>query len=121
MKKSGKRITDIELQKVMRYLSRQQSGTLNEDELKEIQKQALEDLVKKEALLQESDRLGIEVSDHEIAFELYQIEAFKGPDGKFSEELYEQILKKEGYSQGKFENQQKQPSGIINLGFWTCR
>ena len=105
---NGKRITDIDLQKLMRVYGRQQQGALNDDEVLKMQDNALEELIATKALLQEAERLDVEVSDQEIAFQILQFEGFKGPDGKFSEELYDQILSREGFTQGAYESQIRQ-------------
>ena len=59
--------------------------------------------------------MGIEVSDTEISLQLLEIDAFKGPDGKFDAELYDQILSREAYSKNIFEEQQREGIRIQKL------
>ena len=100
---NGTRITDTQFQRIMRQVDR--SGSMDEADRKRISQQVIDDLIQSEALLQEADRLGIEVSDEEIARQVLQIDDFKDGKGKFSQELYEKGLKRFGMTQGGYESQ----------------
>jgi peptidyl-prolyl cis-trans isomerase D len=102
---NGKRITDTELHRQMRNLTRSQNIGQNEEDLNRLAADVIQQLIQTEVLLQEADRTGIEVSDEEIVRELRKIEAFQTSDGKFSTELYERNLKNIGLTRGRFEDQ----------------
>ena len=111
---NGERITDTQLQRAVRNITRGGAG-LNEDQLQEATQYAIDALVMQELLQQEVNRLGIEVSDEEIARYVLQYDAFKDDSGKFSKKLYERQLKNFGLSSGKFEEQARQQLAIEKL------
>lgn len=112
---NGQRITDTQLQRIMRNVTRGSASAMNEDELDQITRDVIEQLIQTEVLLQEADRLDIEVSDNEIARYVLQIDAFRTESGKFSKELYERNLKRMGLSGGKFEEQIRDQRTIEKL------
>ena len=112
---NGNRITDTELHRQMRNISRSQGATQNEDDLNRLAADVIKQLIQTEVLLQESDRTGIEVSDEEIVRELKKIEAFQTSDGKFSTELYERNLKNIGLTRGRFEDQLRDSIALQKL------
>lgn len=109
-KVNGKRITDLDLQKRMRVVQRQmQSGSLNEDEQEELKNNVLDRLIVEAAVLDKASKMGIEVSDTEINLIVLQNPGFQDAAGDFSEELFEQAVKQEGYgSKAKFEDKLRQ-------------
>ena len=111
----GARITDTQLHRQMRNLTRSTGSTLNEDEMNQLAQEVIQQLIQTEVLLQESARTGIEVSDQEIARYVLQYDAFKTSKGKFSSKLYERSLKRMGLSQGKFEQQIREMITIQKL------
>ncbi|HMV67511.1 MAG TPA: SurA N-terminal domain-containing protein [Myxococcota bacterium] len=79
---------------------------LTEDQRAEMSESVLQDLVRRKAMLQEAARLGIEVSDAEIANLLLDdpsFRAFRDKDGNFNEEYYENILRSNRMSRAAFE------------------
>jgi peptidyl-prolyl cis-trans isomerase D len=112
---NGKRITDTELHRQMRNISRSQGASLNEDDLNRMAADVIQQLIQTEVLLQEAARTGIEVSDEEIVRELKQIEAFQTSDGNFSTELYERSLKNIGLTRGRFEDQLRDSLNLQKL------
>lgn len=52
----------------------------------------LDQLVERSLLDQQTARLGIEVSDDLIRSAIYENPAFKGPDGKFNRQIFDQVL-----------------------------
>ncbi|MEL6344416.1 MAG: SurA N-terminal domain-containing protein [Myxococcota bacterium] len=100
---NGERITDTELRRRLRDVTR--GANMNQDDIQELTPLIIDQLVMTKALLQEADRLGIEVSDEEIAREIRSIEAFQTESGKFSQNLYERNLKRMGMTNGKFVTQ----------------
>ena len=112
---NGNRITDTELHRQMRNISRSQGASQNEDDLNRLAADVIKQLIQTEVLLQESDRTGIEVSDEEIVRELKKIEAFQTSDGTFSTELYERNLKNIGLTRGRFEDQLRDSIALQKL------
>lgn len=103
---NGKRITDTELQRIMRNRVRAMGGnTLDEDQVQALSKQVLEQLILDEALVQEAHRVGLEVSTEEMQRYVLEFDAFKDDEGEFSSELYARSLKRMGLTKGKFEEQ----------------
>jgi parvulin-like peptidyl-prolyl isomerase len=67
---NGKRITDTEFNRRMRQSSRRLGAASSDAELARLQRQIMGALVEETVMLQEANRLGIEVSDREIADQL---------------------------------------------------
>ncbi|MCB9777945.1 MAG: SurA N-terminal domain-containing protein [Alphaproteobacteria bacterium] len=112
---NGQRITDTDLQRVLRQQNRGAGGSLDEDELEALSKQVLENLIQQEALLQEAERVGLEVSTEEMQRYVRDIEAFQTDDGEFSVELYGRNLKRMGLTKGKFEQEIRREMMINKL------
>ncbi len=103
---NGERITDSELQRIMRSKVRDMGGsTLDEDQVQELSRQVLEGLILQRAMVQEALKIGLEVSTEEMQRYVLEIDAFKDADGKFSSELYGRSLKRMGLKKGAFEEQ----------------
>ena len=102
---NGTRITDLDLQKKMRMVQRQQqNSSLNKDELDQLKESVLEQLIVDYATLDQAEVFGIEVSDTEVNLLLIQNPAFQDKTGAFSEEEYENAIKREGYgNKNKFQ------------------
>ena len=110
---NGKPIYYQDVQKIMRRM--QQSEDLNEAELIKLRTDATEELIKQRAIEAFAQDMGLAVSDTEVSLQLLEIDAFKGPDGKFDAELYDQILSREAYSKTIFEEQQREGIRINKL------
>lgn len=66
--------------------------------------QVLDGLIADKILLAEADRMGVTVTDEEVARAIAEIPSFKLPDGRFvGEEQYRQILRSNGYTIDHFE------------------
>jgi hypothetical protein len=108
-KVNGTRITDTELHREMRKINT--TGAQNEDDLRALQQEVIQRLIRDEVLFQEAERLGLEVSTTEIGLYLKRMESsdgsglFSGPDGTFDEELYKTFLERQGYKQSAFEGE----------------
>lgn len=104
---NGVPITDIEFGRAYRMESRareaEMNRTLSDPEQKQLVELVRSSLVEEEVLTQEAHRLGIEVSDSEVARALLQVPAFKGADGRFSQETYLKRIGQEGTTQDEFE------------------
>jgi len=73
---------------------------IDEDALK---KNALQELIREQLVLQEAEDEGYAVSPQLVAAQINSVSAFKGDDGKFSVEKYRQILKQQGMAPAEFE------------------
>lgn len=106
---NGERITDTELQRIMRNRVRDLGGSsMDEDQVQELSRQVLEQLILDEALVQEAHRVGLEVSTEEMQRYVLEFDAFKDDEGKFSADLYERSLKRMGMTKGRFEESIRQ-------------
>lgn len=112
---NGERITDTQLQRIMRNVSNSSTGAMNEEDLNRITNDVISQLIMKEVLLQEAARVGIEVSDEEIGRYVLEFDAFRTENGNFEVELYERNLKRMGLSRGKFEEQIRQEFSLQKL------
>lgn len=79
-------------------------GSFNEQILRQmgLEQQILRQLVDETAALAEARRLGLTVSDAEVAHRIYNISAFQ-ENGRFSPERYDQLLGAQRLSKGEFE------------------
>lgn len=98
-------ITDTEFRRAFQQAARAQGDNLRPEDEQAFASAVLDDLIAKEAILQEADHLGIRVGDEEVARQLVQIDAFKGKDGKFDQATYEKALKANNLTPGTFEGQ----------------
>lgn len=99
---NGQRITDSAFQREWRNLARDQMGSLSDDETRELQRRVLDRLIARELMVQEAQRIGLEVSDDEIAEQVLEIDAFKDSKGKFSDKLFTKNLKRMGLSKSRY-------------------
>ncbi len=102
---NGERITDTEFTRRLRQASASQSRTMSDAEQAQLREQVLNGMIEELTLLQEADRLGIQVSDDEIAWEIRQIDVFRDDRGSFSFEQYERHLARMGLTKGQFQEQ----------------
>lgn len=106
---NGERIMDTELirsyRDQMARMERQRGRTLSDPEQQQLRDQVRQMLIQNEVLRQEAVRLGLEVSDEEVAREL--LSQFSGEDGKFSQENYERFLKYSHLTEDAFEAQMR--------------
>lgn len=99
---NGQSITDTEFRRAYTARARMMGRNLSEEEESQLASQVLQELIDAEALVQEAKRLGVSVSDEEVAREVVKVDAFK-KDGKFHEKTYEKALKANGMSRGVYE------------------
>jgi peptidyl-prolyl cis-trans isomerase D len=106
---NGEKILDTTYSRRYREVARmyeaQAKRTLSDAEQREIGELVKQDLIDGTVLLQEARRLGVEVSDSEVARELLQLEFLRGPDGKFNIELYDKYLKRASTNRADFEEE----------------
>jgi len=99
---NGERISDEDFRRARQQ--RTDGMSLSDDEqLKAIEREVLDSLVRSEVLRQEAMAAGLEVSDDEVLRELARIEAFRDESGAFSSEVYQRFLKRAKMTQGRFE------------------
>ncbi len=77
--------------------------TLSDAEQREIGESVRQQLIENEVLMQEARRIGLEVSDSEVARQLLDIPYLRNEDGRFSQELYQRFLKRQQYTKADFE------------------
>ena len=68
-----------------------------------LKKNALQELIREQLLLQEADADGYAVSKQLVAAQINAVPAFKDVDGKFSVEKYRQVLQQQGMAPAEFE------------------
>lgn len=104
---NGQKILDTEFSR--RYSSAQRSmeamtgRMLSNEEQKELSERVRMNLVEDEVLLQEARRIGLEVSDLEVARELLQLPVLRNEQGRFDEEIYRLFLRRNQWTRADFE------------------
>ena len=100
---------------------------INQLDEERLRRQALEELVNAEIMLQTAHGGGMRVGDAQLARAIQVQEMFQR-DGRFSEELYQQWLRNQGYSSGGFETDLRRSmlteqlvAGIAGSAFVTDR
>ncbi|MFZ5475334.1 MAG: SurA N-terminal domain-containing protein [Myxococcota bacterium] len=111
---NGTSITDTEFRRAFSNAARAAGRNLSDEEKDALAAKVLDQLIEGEALQQEAERLGVFVSDEEVAREVVKEAAFQ-KDGKFEERTYERTLKANGTSRGAFEGQLRRGLQIQKL------
>jgi peptidyl-prolyl cis-trans isomerase D len=112
---SGDRITDMDYQRRMRDLTQRMPTAPDEDQLKTLGRRVLQSMIEEKVALREAKRLGVEVSDEELARYILQYDAFKDESGKFNTKLYERQLTRMGLTKGRFEEQAREAMMLEKL------
>jgi peptidyl-prolyl cis-trans isomerase D len=99
---NGVAVTSSAADRSFQQAVRQAGGNLTDDEEKAIYSDIVDRLIEQEALVQEARRLGIVVTEEEIAREYVKNPAFQ-EDGKFSEKALQRILKANRLTRATFE------------------
>ncbi|HHO54097.1 MAG TPA: hypothetical protein ENK18_25310 [Deltaproteobacteria bacterium] len=105
---NGVRIMDTDYSRAYRIaLAREEqrrNQTLSDAEQKQLGERVRQDLIEREVVLQEAERLGLEVGDDEVGrLIVMEMVQFRDSDGKFSREIYERWLKRQQYTTADFE------------------
>ena len=100
---NGERITDTEYRRVMSRM--QGTSNMDDDELSDLGREVVQQLIRQRVQIQEAERVGLVVSIQEIAREIRKSAAFRTDEGKFSEKVYASVLKHSGMSKGQYEDQ----------------
>jgi peptidyl-prolyl cis-trans isomerase D len=77
--------------------------TLSDTEQKQLSEQVRQQLIERQVLLQEAERLGLEVSYVEVARQLMSIPFLRDEAGGFDEQAYQRWLKRQRYTKADFE------------------
>lgn len=106
-KVNGASITGIDFSRAYRdaeYMAERRSRTpMTQEQRDELRRTVFDDLIRREALLQEASNLGLEVSDREVANVLLDIQRFKDADGRFDARALENELRRRGLTRSGFE------------------
>jgi peptidyl-prolyl cis-trans isomerase D len=91
----------VAYQRQLIEMQEQQRRAISSEEARErgIDRQVLSRMLSDAALDQEVQRLGLALPDSVIAHQLMQDDAFKGPDGQFSKQAFEQRLQDNGLTE----------------------
>lgn len=104
---NGERIMDTEFARSYRnelqLAERNAQRTLSDTEQKALRERVRQSLIESEVLLQEAARMGLEVSDREVAQTLLGFEHLRDVDGTFSETAYERFIKRQQFTRSDFE------------------
>jgi len=77
--------------------------TPNTDQIASLKKRALDSLIENSIMSQNAKKLGISVSDEELAASLQRLSYFKDDNGKFSKDKYLQVLQANQITPAQFE------------------
>lgn len=87
----------------LRRIEVQSGRTLSDAEQRQVGEQVRQRLIENEVLLQEARRLGLEVSDSEVARQLLNLPFLRDAQGKFSADQYAKFLKRQQFTKADFE------------------
>lgn len=104
----GDRITDTELNQVLRRVARSRGNAMSDEESAMLRAQVLDSLIEKKVMLHEAKRLGVAVSDDEINYAVFKTDAFRDENGKFSMSIYETTLERIGMDRSEYEHQMRE-------------
>ncbi|MDR2892949.1 MAG: SurA N-terminal domain-containing protein [Deltaproteobacteria bacterium] len=94
----------IEFQRTMEMLrDAPEFASMDNDQREELGQIVLGNMVSRELMRQEAERLGLGVSDYELSYAINTMPEFHGADGKFSESEYKARLASVGMTPGYFE------------------
>ncbi len=106
---NGEAITGVEYNQAYRNAEAQASARskngLTDDARAALRTQVIDELVQRKAVLQEAQRLGLEVSAAEIAEELFKFPNLVDDKGVFDRRAFENFLRRQGLTRGDFEEQ----------------
>ncbi len=88
---------------------------VSEEREKELKKEMLYDIIETKLKLNYAAKLGIMVSDEEVAESIMSIRAFLNKDGQFDKEQYTNYLYSQRIKPAEFEGQQRQYIMLVKL------
>ena len=98
---NGTDLTDTPLRQKMRQITRGQAVSAEQEAFYE--EQIILQLIQEELLFEEAEKMGLVVSDHEIALQILSTPAFQDADGNFSKKLMEQAIAMNGWRKDRYE------------------
>ncbi len=108
---NGQKIMDTDYGRAyrndLRSVEARTGRTLSDPEQKQLGEQVKQTLIQNEVLLQEAHRLGLEVSDSEIARSLLGISFLLDESGQFDMEQYQRWLKRNQFTRADFEERMR--------------
>lgn len=104
---NGETISIQEFDRALRSNFQRAGSGLDDAQRAELQRSTLDQLVRQRVLLQEARRLGLAVSDAELARSIKAVPAFQ-KDEKFDEKTYLERLERMSYSRSEFEAMQRE-------------
>jgi len=117
-KVNGEEVPLLEFQRRLQSAETQYASLyraeLTEDIRRQIRNDVLQTLVRREALQQKVDDAGYRVSDQRLTEAIREIPDFQ-IDGQFSMDVYQSMLRNQGYSPQSFELTQRRDLGIREL------
>ncbi len=100
---NGEPILDTEFGPKYRQAEARQGRALGDDAQAKLREQVKQQMIQEEVILQEAARLGLQVSEREIARQLLNVPYFQ-EDGKFSQKAYQKFLKGQRLTQSGYED-----------------
>ena len=104
-------ITYSDLDKVYQPQLDRLYNTLGEapsaDQISSLKKRALDSLIENSIMSQTAKKMGINVSDEELAASLQRLQYFKDDNGKFSKDKYLQVLQANQITPSEFESSER--------------
>lgn len=104
---NGVKILDTEYSRqysnAMRAAEVRYGRMLSNEEQQQLGEEVRQRLIEDEVILQEARRLGLEVSDAEVARTVVTLPHLRNEQGRFDPELYERFLKRNQYTKADFE------------------
>jgi len=100
---NGKPIRSMDFNRAYRQAERRYDGALSQDEEAQLREQVTQGLVENEVILQEARRMGLTISDTEVARQILTYGAFSSESGDFDNRIYTQSLKRLGYTAADFQ------------------
>jgi peptidyl-prolyl cis-trans isomerase D len=98
---NGTRITDTPLQKELRAQTR--GMAMNKQQQASLEENIIVQLIREQLLLEEAEKIGLRVSDYEVAIAIMQDPSFHDAEGMFSKKLMDQALQMNGWREDRFE------------------
>lgn len=103
---NGTRIMDTDFGRAYRRAEQQYERALSEAEAAQLRERVRQQLIEDEVIRQEAVRLGLEVSDTEVARQILALDFLKNDEGRFDSRIYESWLRQVGYaSRSEFEDE----------------
>ncbi len=103
---NGETVSTTEFEKAVRSNYRRAGADLDDEARGRLASSTLDQLIKQQVQLQEARRLGLAVSDAEVARSVRAQEAFQ-KDGAFDEKTFLEVLARMGFGRTEFEEGQR--------------